>query len=105
MKSASLRSQDTLVPKLRDFGQCGLGFDCQEGGRSYLSRHGWFSLTSHGQQMLRVPRYRIEDDSYIEQFEKTSSVSRAIAQSSLSQLAAELAMYALSPSLRSSRRY
>ncbi|RAK71122.1 uncharacterized protein BO72DRAFT_442716 [Aspergillus fijiensis CBS 313.89] len=44
------------------------------------------------EQMLRVPRYRIEDDSYIEQFEKTSSVSRAIAQSSLSQLAAELAI-------------
>ncbi|KAH8432805.1 uncharacterized protein LDX57_010434 [Aspergillus melleus] len=43
-------------------------------------------------QTLRIPRFRIEDDSYIEQFEKTKSVSRAIAQSSLSQLAAELAV-------------
>ncbi|OJJ42264.1 hypothetical protein ASPZODRAFT_105543 [Penicilliopsis zonata CBS 506.65] len=43
-------------------------------------------------QMLRIPRFRIEDDSYIEQFEKTKSVSRAIAQNSLSQLAAELAI-------------
>ncbi|PWY87080.1 hypothetical protein BO94DRAFT_624296 [Aspergillus sclerotioniger CBS 115572] len=43
-------------------------------------------------QMLRVPRFRIEDDSYIEQFEKTKAVSRAIAQSSLSQVAAEMAV-------------
>ncbi|RAK94070.1 hypothetical protein BO79DRAFT_223161 [Aspergillus costaricaensis CBS 115574] len=43
-------------------------------------------------QMLRIPRFRIEDDSYVEQFEKTKSVSRAIAQSSLSQTAAEMAV-------------
>ncbi|KAK1148139.1 hypothetical protein N8T08_010778 [Aspergillus melleus] len=43
-------------------------------------------------QTLRIPRFRIEDDSYIEQFEKTKTVSRAIAQSSPSQLAAELAV-------------
>ncbi|PLB46668.1 hypothetical protein P170DRAFT_511363 [Aspergillus steynii IBT 23096] len=43
-------------------------------------------------QTLRIPRFRVEDDSYVEQFEKTKFVSRAIAQSSLSQLAAELAV-------------
>ncbi|KAE8348696.1 hypothetical protein BDV28DRAFT_142942 [Aspergillus coremiiformis] len=43
-------------------------------------------------QMLKIPRFRIDDDSYIEQFEKTKSVTRAIAQNSLSQFSAELAV-------------
>ncbi|KAE8151727.1 hypothetical protein BDV25DRAFT_138549 [Aspergillus avenaceus] len=43
-------------------------------------------------QMLRIPRYYIEDDSYIEQFETTKAVSRAMAQSSLSQTSAEMAV-------------
>ncbi|PWY87543.1 hypothetical protein BO70DRAFT_427471 [Aspergillus heteromorphus CBS 117.55] len=43
-------------------------------------------------QMLRIPRFRIEDDSYIEQFQTSKSVSRAIAQSSLSETSAEAAV-------------
>ncbi|PYH96441.1 hypothetical protein BO71DRAFT_397059 [Aspergillus ellipticus CBS 707.79] len=43
-------------------------------------------------QTLRIPRFRIEDDSYIEQFQTSKSVSRAIAQSSLSEASAEAAV-------------
>ncbi|KAE8154691.1 hypothetical protein BDV25DRAFT_171513 [Aspergillus avenaceus] len=43
-------------------------------------------------QMLRIPYFRIEDDSYIEQFEENKSVSRAVATSSLSQFDASLAV-------------
>ncbi|KAJ1709258.1 hypothetical protein NYO67_8591 [Aspergillus flavus] len=44
------------------------------------------------QQLLRIPFFRIEDDSYVEQFEETKSVSRAVAASSMSQFDASLAI-------------
>ncbi|KAE8413535.1 hypothetical protein BDV36DRAFT_304068 [Aspergillus pseudocaelatus] len=46
----------------------------------------------NAQQMLRIPFFRIEDDSYIEQFEENKSVSRAVAASSMSQFDASLAI-------------
>ncbi|OJJ78671.1 uncharacterized protein ASPGLDRAFT_86382 [Aspergillus glaucus CBS 516.65] len=44
------------------------------------------------EQMLRIPRYRVEDDSYVEVSENKSSVASAIASSSLSEIAAEVAV-------------
>ncbi|KAE8312361.1 hypothetical protein BDV41DRAFT_577777 [Aspergillus transmontanensis] len=41
---------------------------------------------------LIIPRYRVEDDSYVEVSEKKTSVARAIASSSLSEIAAEAAV-------------
>ncbi len=39
-----------------------------------------------------IPRYRVEDDAYVEVSENQSSVAWAIASSSLSELAAEIAV-------------
>ncbi|KAE8324704.1 hypothetical protein BDV39DRAFT_207618 [Aspergillus sergii] len=41
---------------------------------------------------LIIPRYRVEDDSYVEVSENQTSVARAIASSSLSEIAAEAAV-------------
>ncbi|RAH65459.1 uncharacterized protein BO66DRAFT_308909, partial [Aspergillus aculeatinus CBS 121060] len=43
-------------------------------------------------QSLRIPRFRIADDSYISQYEAKKSVARAIAQNSLSETSAEMAI-------------
>ncbi|PYI23913.1 hypothetical protein BO99DRAFT_428186 [Aspergillus violaceofuscus CBS 115571] len=43
-------------------------------------------------QLLRIPRFRIADDSYISQYEAKKSVARAIAQNSLSETSAEMAI-------------
>ncbi|RAL09118.1 uncharacterized protein BO97DRAFT_352547, partial [Aspergillus homomorphus CBS 101889] len=43
-------------------------------------------------QMLRIPRFRIDDDSYIRQYEEKRSVARAIAESCLSETDAKLAI-------------
>ncbi|KAI9037789.1 uncharacterized protein KD926_011578 [Aspergillus affinis] len=43
-------------------------------------------------QMLRIPRFRIEDDSYVEMTETSKSVAKAMADSSMSQYAAEFAI-------------
>ena len=42
---------------------------------------------------MRIPRYAVQDDSYVEVFEQNKSVADAVAQSSLSEVSAELAMY------------
>lgn len=42
--------------------------------------------------MIRVPRFRIDDDSYIRQYDQKKSVSRAIAEESLSETDARFAM-------------
>lgn len=44
------------------------------------------------QRHLFIPRYRVEDDSYVEVSENKSSVASAIASSSLSETAAEVAV-------------
>ncbi|PLB45834.1 hypothetical protein P170DRAFT_363984, partial [Aspergillus steynii IBT 23096] len=43
-------------------------------------------------QTIRVPRFRIDDDSYIRQYEQKTSVSRAIAEACLSETDAKLAI-------------
>ncbi|PYH76172.1 hypothetical protein BO82DRAFT_387500 [Aspergillus uvarum CBS 121591] len=43
-------------------------------------------------QSLRIPRFRIDDDSYIRQFETKKSVSRAMAEASLSETDAKMAI-------------
>ncbi|KAH8430634.1 uncharacterized protein LDX57_008297 [Aspergillus melleus] len=43
-------------------------------------------------QMLRIPRFRIEDDSYVEMTETSKSVAKAMADSSMSEYAAEVAI-------------
>ncbi|PYI32451.1 hypothetical protein BP00DRAFT_472801 [Aspergillus indologenus CBS 114.80] len=43
-------------------------------------------------QLLRIPRFRIDDDSYIRQFETKKSVSRAMTEASLSETDAKLAI-------------
>lgn len=45
------------------------------------------------QQEMRIPRYVVQDDSYVEVFEQNKSVADAVAQSPLSEVSAELAMY------------
>ncbi|KAH8435132.1 uncharacterized protein LDX57_012761 [Aspergillus melleus] len=47
---------------------------------------------SDQRQSLRIPRFQIEDDSYIRQYETKQSVSRAIAQACLSETDAKLAI-------------
>ena len=42
---------------------------------------------------MRIPRYAVQDDSYVEVFEQNKSVADAVAQSSLSEVSAELAVY------------
>ncbi|OJJ98908.1 hypothetical protein ASPACDRAFT_61603 [Aspergillus aculeatus ATCC 16872] len=48
-------------------------------------------------QSLRIPRFRIDDDSYIRQFETKKSVSRAMAEASLSETDAKMAMHHFTP--------
>lgn len=43
--------------------------------------------------MLRIPRFIVTDDSYVDVSEHKSSVASAIASSSLSQSSSEVAMY------------
>ena len=65
---------------------------------SFNLRRSLLGACSHEQQMLRIPRFRIEDDSYVEMSETSKSVAKAMADSSMTEFAAELAMYALTSS-------
>ncbi|RAQ54784.1 hypothetical protein AFGD_003751 [Aspergillus flavus] len=92
--SVVIRNNSLLNPyRVVDLGSKGGNF-CSEAARvPRLSdiRHGAKTSVS-AQQLLRIPFFRIEDDSYVEQFEETKSVSRAVAASSMSQFDASLAI-------------
>ncbi|RAH77843.1 hypothetical protein BO86DRAFT_322119, partial [Aspergillus japonicus CBS 114.51] len=51
-----------------------------------------YQISATAEQLLRIPRFRIDDDSYIRQFETKKSVSRAMTEASLSETDAKLAI-------------